>query len=185
MKRCIAFGCVLLLCLAGGAEAKMMGLGLSAFYGINIPIAQDDAENGTVYGLRAPIQMVSSLRLEPWFSMAQNGDYTLPASYSTSPTFEGGEITSFGLNALLGSPMGGPGFKIAFVGGIGSHKYEQDGIESDSRIGYNVGLDMGMGLGSTPLGLSVRGEGVIIPLDGGGSRKNAFITGALTYNFGI
>jgi len=184
IKRCIVFGCVLLLSLAGGAEAKMLGFGLSAFYGVNIPLVQDDAESGPVYGLRAPLQMTGSLRLEPWFSMATIGDYDLVTPISGTTTFEGGDITSFGLNALLGSPFNGPGFSIAFLGGIGSHKMERENADTDTRVGYNLGLDMGIGLGSLPLSLSARGEGLVIPLDGGGSRKSALVTGALTYKFG-
>jgi hypothetical protein len=166
-------------------QAGLLGAGLTAYGGVNIPIAQDNAQSGSIFGLRAPLQMMSALRLEPWMGIANNGDYTLNTAISGSSTFDGGKITSFGLNALLGSPMTGPGFSIAFLGGIGSHKLETEGVETDSRVGYNVGLDMGVGLGSLPLSLSGRAEAVVIPLDGGGSRKNGFITAGLTYKFGI
>jgi hypothetical protein len=35
------------------------------------------------------------------------------------------------------------------------------------------------------LSLSARGEAIIIPLEDGGSRKNAFVTAGLTYKFGL
>lgn len=184
-RRALVWACSLVLCASAGAQAKLLGVGLSAFAGVNIPIAQDDAGSGSVFGLRAPLQVISPLRVEPWFALAKNGDYTLGASYSPSPTVDGGEITSFGLNALLGSPLTGPGFNIAVVGGLGSHKLEREGEDSESRVGFNLGLDLGVSLRTLPLSLSARAEGVVIPLDGGGSRKNAFITGALTYKFGI
>jgi hypothetical protein len=185
IKRVAALAVTVILAGATGAEAGLLGVGITAYGGLNIPIAQDDGESGTVFGARVPFQMTSALRLEPWFGAAKNGEYTVTGSISGPQTFDGGEITTFGLNALLGSPLTAPGFSIAFVGGIGSHQYEAGGIESDSRIGFNVGVDMGIGLGAMPLSLSGRAEAVVIPLDGGGSRKNAFITAGLTYKFGI
>ena len=184
-NKAAAIACVLVLAGSSAAQAGLLGAGITAYGGFNIPIAQDDTESGSVFGVRAPLQMISMLRLEPWFGMAKNGDYTWSTSISGSQSFDGGEITSFGLNALLGSPMTAPGFSIAFVGGIGSHKFESESLEADSRIGFNLGLDLGMGLGSSPLALSVRGEALVIPLDGGGSRKNGFVTAGLTYKFGI
>jgi hypothetical protein len=185
IKRVSTIVFALVLLGATGAQAALLGVGITAFGGFNIPLAQDDAESGTVFGLRVPFQMMSALRLEPWFGAAQNGDYTITGPISGSADFDGGKITSFGLNALLGTPFTGPGFTIAFLGGVGSHKFEVEGAESKSEIGFNVGLDLGIGLGTLPLSLSARGEGIIIPLDGGGSRKNAFVTAGLTYKFGL
>jgi hypothetical protein len=170
---------------AAGAQAGLLGIGITAYGGLNIPVAQDDTESGTVFGLRVPIQAISLLRVEPWFGLAKGGDYTITPNLSEPVTFPGADVTTFGLNALLGTPMTAPGFTIAFVGGIGSYKIEIEGLETDTRVGYNLGLDLGMGLGAGPLAVSVRGESIIIPLDGGGSRKNAFITAGLTYKFGI
>lgn len=184
MKRVITFAVATVLLCATGAQAGILGVGITAFGGVSIPVAQADAASGTVFGLRVPVQAVSFLRLEPWFGLAKSGDYTVTGQFG-SGTFPGPDVTTFGLNALLGTPMSAPGFSIAFVGGIGSHKIELDGFESDSRIGFNLGLDLGIGLGALPLKLSARGEGLVIPLDGGGSRKNAYVTAGLTYQFGI
>jgi hypothetical protein len=169
---------------AAGAQAGILGIGITAYGGVNIPVEQADTESGTVFGLRVPVQAISLLRVEPWFGLAQGGDYTIPGNFGEA-TFPGGDVTTFGLNALLGTPMTAPGLSIAFVAGIGSHKVEFEDIDSDTRVGYNVGLDLGIGLGATPLALSGRAEALIIPLDGGGSRKNTYLTAGLTYKFGM
>ena len=175
----------ILFALAGTAQAGILGIGVTAYGGLNIPVAQDDAESGSVFGLRVPVQAISLLRVEPWFGIAKSGDYTFEGNLGPASTFPGPDVTTFGLNALIGTPMSAPGVSIAFVGGIGSHKVKWDDLESDSRIGFNAGLDLGIGLGAAPLALSARGEAIVIPLDGGGSRKNIYVTAGLTYKFGI
>ena len=169
---------------AAGAQAGILGIGVTAFGGLNIPVAQDDVESGTIFGLRVPVQAISMLRAEPWLGLAKGGDYTIPGNFG-SATFPGADVTTFGLNALLGTPMSAPGVSIAFLAGIGSHKIKIEGLDDVSRVGYNLGVDLGVGLGAAPLSLSGRGEILIIPLDGGGSRKNAYLTAGLTYKFGI
>ena len=167
------------------AQAGLLGIGITAFGGLNIPVAQVDAESGTVFGLRVPLQAISVLRIEPWFGIAKSGDYTIAPNIGPPGTFAGPDIKSFGLNALIGTPMSAPGLSIAFVGGIGSHKVEFEDFPSDSRLGFNAGLDLGIGLGAAPLTLSGRGEVLVIPLEDGGSRKNVYLTAGLTYKFGI
>jgi hypothetical protein len=53
-----------------------------------------------------------------------------------------------------------------------------------TRAGYSGGIDIGLGLIGMPVRLNGRGEFVMIPLDGGGSRKFAFLTVGASYAFG-
>lgn len=186
MKKLTLWAAVVVLVMAAsGAQAGLLGVGVTAFGGLNIPVAQDDNESGTVFGLRVPLQAISLLRVEPWLGLAKGGDYTVTPNLGGPVTFPGADINTFGLNALLGTPMSAPGVSIAFLAGIGSHKIKFEGLDDDTRVGYNIGVDVGIGLGAAPVSLSGRGEMLIIPLDGGGSRKNAYLTAGLTYKFGI
>ena len=179
-----AITALLVLCSAATSQAGLLGLGLGAYGGVNIPIVQDDAKTGSVWGFRAPVQALKLLRLEPFVAFINNGDYEI-TGIGGAQTFDGGKLTAFGINAMFGAPMTVPAVGIAFVGGIGSYKYEAEGYDSNSDVGFNVGVDFTFGLGALPVGLSARGDLVIIPLDDGGSRKHGLLTVGAFYKFGI
>jgi len=177
MKRVLAGGVAVALALVmvAPAQAELVGVGFSAYYGISIPIQQSDATEGPTYGLRVPIQVIPMLRFEPWIGIENNGDYEIDGIGGPF-TFDGGKITSYAINVLLGSPITAPSFGIAFVAGIGKHEWKIDDLEMYSRVGYNVGLDLSIGLGSLPLSVNARGEVLIVPLENSGSRKYGLVT---------
>ena len=170
------------------AAAGLLGVGASVYGGFNIPVAQDDAGSGSVWGFRVPVQAVSVLRLEPFAAFIKNGDYTIDNVLGGPFTYDGGKLTGFGLNAMFGAPMTVPAVGIAFVAGIGSYKLENE--ESvpqvdESRVGYTLGVDVMVGLGPVPVALDGRADFLIVPLDDGGSRKNVLLTIGAVYKFGI
>jgi hypothetical protein len=182
MKRLIGLATVCLLLLAV-PQAQAQKLGIGAFGGVNIPIAQDDAASGTVFGIRGQLQAIPLIRIEPHVSFLKNGDYD--ATGIGGPfTLDGGKVTAFGINGILGSPLGGPGFGVGLVAGIGSYKLQVEGYEDDTRVGYSGGLDLALGLTGVPLRLNGRGELVVLPLEDGGSRKYALLTVGASYSFG-
>lgn len=172
----VAFAVVIFL-FAGGADAA--GWGIGGFGGVSIPIAQEDAANGIVFGGHVKLSL-GMLGIEPNFTYLKSGDWEfedLPGQ-----TFEGSKITSIGVNLLLGG--GAPtGFRFFPFVGAKYYNYKQEIPDfSDSQLGFNGGL--GIEIGSGPIGVEARGSLEVLPLDPEGSRKWVLVTGGLNYYFG-
>ena len=150
MKRVIVMVLVATALCSSAARAASIGFGF--FAGASVPVVQEDQDNGSLWGLRAPVKLVPLLTVEPYFSSAALGDKTQSVG-GFSVTREGSDVTSFGLNAML--TMGGPVRFYPFAG-IGSAKYERTG-QDESFTAWNLG--MGLGIGIIPkLDLDLRGE---------------------------
>jgi len=161
----------LALC-AGTARAGSVGIG--AFGGASIPIVQDDQGNGSVFGLRAPVQLVPLLRVEPFWSTSALGDKTVDVG-GFSQTRTGSDVTTFGLNAMLS--LGGPVTFYPFVG-IGTVKFDRTG-QDETFTSYHMGL--GLGLSPIPkLSVDLRAELQAAAKDGS-SRKMGNITLGASY----
>ena len=176
----LKFAIVAVLLLAAlSVSAQTPKLGVGAFGGLSIPLAQDDQASGTVFGFRARFSLAGSLALEGQLGMTKWGQAD-PIDGITLP--DGSKLTSFGVNGILGGGPG-PGMKPFFLAGFGSYKIKNDDTGFDeSRMGYSGGIGLGFGLGPK-LGLDVRGEAVIIPMDGGGSKKAVTGTAGLMMFF--
>lgn len=150
MKRAFMMALVATSLLAGASHAASIGFGF--FAGASVPVVQEDQDNGSVWGLRAPVKLVPLFAVEPYYSSAALGDKTQSVG-GFSLTREGSDVTAFGVNAML--TMGGPVRFYPFVG-IGTAKYERTG-QSESFTAYNLGL--GLGIGIVPkLDFDLRGE---------------------------
>lgn len=173
MKRWIVMALVASALSSGVARAASVGLGF--FGGASVPIVQEDQDNGSVWGFRAPVKLVPLLAVEPYFSSAALGDKTVNVGGFTA-TREGSEVKSFGVNAML--TMGGPVRFYPFAG-IGSAKYERTG-QSESFTAYNLGLGFGVGI-IPKLDLDLRGE-FQAAVDGDVSRKVVNISLGASYS---
>jgi hypothetical protein len=174
-----------LVVMAPAVYAGPITLGIGGFGGINIPVVQDDAGSGTLYGLRAPVQLVPMLRVEPFVHFMKNGKYEVDGLGGPFE-FDGGDLTAFGISGLLGAPLNTPALGISLVASIGSYKYEEEGYDSETQAGFAGGIDVMIGLGpTTPVGISGRGEILVIPLEDGGSRKHVLLTVGAFYKFGL
>ena len=167
------------ICL-GATTVQAQKMAVGAFTGINIPIAQDDATEGSIFGVRAQLQPIPLLRFEPRLSFIKNGDFEVPGIQVRS--FDGGDVTGFGLDVVLGSPMSVPGVGVGLLAGIGSYKREVENYDSETNTGFSGGLDVSMALG--PVRAGARGELLVIPQDPKGSRKHILLTIGASYAFG-
>ena len=175
MKRIVPM--LLLGLAASGGAAGAASIGFGVFGGTSVPVVQDDARAGAVYGLRLPVDVVPMLRLEPYWSRAALGD--VEETFAGLPyTRDGGAVSAFGLNAMLST--GGPLRFYPFVG-LGSCALTREATADRTEIGYDAGL--GLALSPLPgLEVDLRGEFVIIPLDET-SRKFVNVTLGASYRF--
>ena len=173
MKRVIVMALVATALCTSVARAASIGFGF--FAGASVPIVQEDQDNGSLWGFRAPVKLVPLLAVEPYFSSASLGDKTQEIG-GFSVTREGSDVTGFGLNAML--TMGGPVRIYPFVG-IGSAKYKRTG-QDESFTAYNLGLGFGVGL-IPKLDLDLRGE-LQAASDGDVSRKVVNISLGASYS---
>lgn len=179
-RRPIIAAMIALAVSASAGRAQAAGWGVGGFGGISIPIVQDDAGNGVVFGGHVKLSL-GMLAIEPNFSYFKNGDYEV--DMAPGETFESGKITSVGVNLLLGSGLPtGPRF-FPFVGAK-YYNYNQDIPDfSDSQLGFCGGVGLEIGAGS--LGIEARGSLEVLPLDPEGSRKWVHIRAGLNYYFGV
>ena len=125
---------IVALFLASSSSVALAGkFSIGAFGGLNIPLAQDDAKSGALYGAKGRILLLPYLGIEPYFALAKYGSKDAEVRGETF-ALEGGDITSFGADLVLGS-MSGMG-KTKFYGlvGINSNTYKREGIPDETGL---------------------------------------------------
>jgi hypothetical protein len=167
-----------LLALATAGTAGAVAIGIGGFGGFNIPIVQDDSENGSMFGVRVPVNFTPLISAEAFYAASAQGDVDqdiLGISY----TRDGGEVSGFGANVLLGNAGPGLGFHFFGLGGIGSYTLKRDGVDDESEVGYNFGL--GVGFAPVPkFEITLRGEFTSVQVNDA-ARNYANIVGGVSY----
>jgi hypothetical protein len=187
MKRTFLFVLAVLL-LSQMALAGNLKFGIGVAGGLNYPIGQEDQTQGSIFGFHGRVQAVPAIALEPNIYFTKFGD---PVSDEFTYDIQGSKITAYGIDVTLGGAMGGPGVKPYALFGAGFYKAStktQEGFSSPYNKGTDFGWSAGFGIevGVTHMvGLDLRGKLVIIPTDGGGSRKSGSVTGGVNYYFGM
>lgn len=158
--------------------AAAADIGITVFAGSSIPVVQEDVKSGTTFGARVPIVLLPMITVEPYYATTALGDVKL--------TFDGIEYTrsgldgkAYGVNLLLGSPVGSAGFKFFPFAGIGSAKLTRTGTEIKETM-----FDFGLGIGIAPsdlFSIIARGALNLVKTDDS-TRKTADVTVGLSYN---
>lgn len=180
MKRpLMALLLLFLMPLNSAAEEPWLGVG--GFGGIEIPVVQDDQGNGTIFGLKGRVRVLQLLTAEPRIHFTQYGD---PSFDEFTSDLQGSKITAFGLDAVLGSGFGREGLAFYGVAGVGSYKTKRDQTGQETTdLGWSGGIGFEYGV-SPMMAIDVRGVVIVIPSDGGGSKKSAALYGGLNFHFG-
>jgi hypothetical protein len=173
---------LLFLTMTGSAWA-LTDISVGAFGGLNAPIVQEDAKSGAGFGLKAKISPSPMLAGALFFEMRSFGDPELTTRDGTMSS-DGGKVTAFGVEALIGNTGGGPGPHFFWTVGLGSYKWTRDGYEDVSKIGYHLGPGLEIVLPSK-IGIEARANFEVVPTDGGGSRKNILIFVGANYHLGL
>jgi len=158
--------------------ASAFGIGLGAFGGTAIPISQDEVKTGGLYGVRLPITLIPLVSVEPYWAESKLGDGEIDVA-GVPTKVDGFDISSFGVNAVLGSLMRAPGIKFYPYVGIASSKFSGGGVDGLTKTSYNFGLGAGVGLSK----LSLHGRAELNVVDTGDeTRKFGNLTIGLSYD---
>lgn len=181
VRRVLLVG-ILILILAPAADAQGIKLGVGGFGGLNIPIAQDDQGNGSVFGVMARVSFMSLFVAEPNVTFGSWGEPDPVNGFDLG--IDGSSINSYGVDVTIGGLPGVRGLKP--YGFVGAAIYSIDNDDTgydESKLGYSLGLGLNFGIIPT-FDIDVRGRMVIAPQDDG-SKKAVYVTGGLIYYFNI
>lgn len=186
MKKTLLLMTTVLL-LSQMALAGNIKFGIGVAGGLDYPIGQDDQTQGSIFGFRGRVQAVPAIALEPNIYFTKFGD---PTKEVLAGEIEGSKITSFGVDVTLGGTMGGVGVKPYGLFGVAFYKMKQENATGDATLldetnfGWSAGFGVEIGV-ALAIGLDLRGKLVVIPTEGGGSKKSASVTGGVNYYFGM
>jgi hypothetical protein len=176
-----------ILVLSTGTAGAIVDISAGPYFGMDIPVANDQATSGGLFGIQAKVSFLSYLAAGAHFSSSSLGEVShtffegQPEEFSES--LDGGDVTSYGADLYLGTMTGLPGFKIYAVGSVASWKWERDYTEEVSEVAWAVGPGIELVL---PFGLGVEGRGMfqISPTDNDGSVKSFVWFIGASYHFG-
>jgi hypothetical protein len=164
------------------ADAQGIRLGVGAFGGWNIPIAQEDQSTGTVFGAMARIRFMSIFVAEPNVTFGKWGNPNPVRGIDLD--IEGSKINSYGINAVIGNLPGVVGLKpFGFVGGSIYKITNDDTGYDESKLGYSAGVGIAYGL-APMFDINARFTAAVAPQEKG-TKKTGYVTGGLTYYFKV
>ena len=177
MNRKSLLAALLLLALAPAAAGSAT-IGLGVFGGASVPLVQDDNGSGSIFGLRAPVNLVPLITVEPYFAKTSGGDKDQDVGGITY-TRSGIDDTAFGANVLL---TFGTGYQFYPFVGVGSNHLKRDGLDA-TQTGYDFGLGLGFKVPVANLSVAIRGalNMVTDPGSTDTSRKWGEVTAGVSY----
>ncbi len=125
MKRLIALA--LALACASAIPAGARGIGVGAFGGMSYPVLQEDVGNGTMYGVRVPVNIVPLLSVEPYWASSKLGDKVTSLG-GIDYTREGFDESAYGANVMLAT--GGP---VSFYPFAGAGRTPRSSVPASTR----------------------------------------------------
>lgn len=160
------------------ANATQFGVGVCG--GVNIPVIQQDQGSGTIFGLKAKFNLLPGVSVEPNLNFAKFGD-----AKKDFGTRKGSQITSYGVDAILGAGLPGVGVKMYGLVGGGVYSTKKRDIDpATTKMGWAAGLGVEIGF-TSKIAVDIRGKLNVISSEGGGSKKSAALTGGINYYFGF
>jgi hypothetical protein len=167
-----------LMSLSSVASAGKYGIG--AFGGVNIPVVQQDEKAGALFGAKARIPLLPFLAIEPNFTLAQfrGNDFEVGEQ---SFTMADGDITSFGVDLVIGTMSSMSKMKFYGLVGLNSNTFKR---EEFKKTGLGLTLGPGFEFFATEmLSVEVRARYHAIKV-GEGGKSHLELSGGLNYYFG-
>jgi hypothetical protein len=149
----------------------LTSLGIGAYGVANIPVVQDDAGAGGLFGARGRLGLIGPLVFEPSITYFSNQDTEVDGI-----PFEAPELTSYAFNLLL--KWGGS----YATGGIGSSWLEiPGGPEGGYETTYNFGG--GYEFPAGPVAVDISPRVFVVETADSASRKNVALMAGVNYYF--
>jgi len=158
-------------------------ISIGAFGGFNQPILQSDAGSGSGFGVKAKFSPVPMIAASAFFEARSLGDPT-ETILGQEMSLDGGSVTLFGVEGMIGNTGGGPGLHFYWGMGIFSYKWSRDYVEDFSKVGYHLGPGMEIIL-PAKIGIEGKAKFEMVPDGEDGSRKNIIVTFGINYHLGI
>jgi len=179
---------ILIILACSGEAAAISDLSFGLYGGINYPIVQEDAKIGPAFGVKLKFSPAPIVGAAAFIETRTYGDpetkiFEGQALERTVRT-DGGKLTVFGLEGLLGASAGGIGPRSYAILGIARYKWTRDNYDDFIETAYQLGLGLEIGLPSG-LGIEGRAKFEFVPLDNRRSRKNFLGFIGLNYHFGL
>ena len=179
MTRTLASLMLALGLLALGARSSsasvLTQLGVGAYGGVNIPIVQEDAGTGPLYGVRGRIG-IPYVTFEPAVTILHNGDPDVDVDGSTI-SLDAPEVTSYSFSALFG----GSYYALAGIGWSAIDIPQGAGPSNEVTYVFGGGAEIPAG----PLAVDVSPRVFLIQTADNASRKHVGILIGLNYYFGL
>ncbi|UCG52570.1 MAG: hypothetical protein JSW58_03195 [Candidatus Latescibacterota bacterium] len=178
----------LFVLISASTAGAVVDIAVGGYGGMDIPVANDEAKSGTLFGVHARASVLSFLAVGGYFRSSSFGDPEqtffegLPDEFTSS--IDGGGVKSFGAEAYVGKVGGTPGVNVFFYGSVGSYKWTRDNRDDISKVAWSVGPGLEIVF---PFGLGVEGRGLfqIAPTDNSGSLKSVVWFVGANYHFGL
>jgi hypothetical protein len=171
----LMLGAGLLALIVPASDAGVLTkIGVGAYSGINIPIVQDDAGTGALYGFRGRVGL-PIVTFEPAVSFLQNKDQDVDAGGSTI-TLEAPDVTSYSFSVLFGGMVYG----LAGLGWSSVNIPGGNGETNEPSYFFGGGFEIPVG----PLAVDVSPRLYLIQTADNASRKNLGVLIGANYYFG-
>ena len=178
----------LVLVMSAGTAGAIVDISAGVFGGMDVPVVNDEAGSGALYGLQAKVTLLPFFALGGFYRASSYGEISETFFEGKADEFigtvDGGSASSFGLDAYLGtSPAIGGGVNVYLVGSVGSWKWTRDHRDDVSEIAFSVGPGVEIVL---PFNVGVEGRALfqIVPTENSGSIKSFIWFVGANYHFG-
>jgi hypothetical protein len=163
---------------ASARHAVRIGAGV---FGVHaIPLYQEDAGPGPMYGWKLKMIVPGHLALEGFFTKWEEGDMAFALPLGTQ-TLEGSTDQVYGLDLVIGSSARS-GLGLYLAAGAGYYTLTKASRSPINAVGPNAGLGLEF-RSSKGLAIDLSGRLHLVPMPGGGNREYGGLQAGVNYYF--
>ena len=175
-----------ILMAAGSAHA---GLSVGPYVGMSIPVVNDEAKVGPLFGAQVKLGLFSWLGVGAYGQGSKLGDASQtffakpPLDPGITMSIDGGSVISYGATVFLGKTNSETGLNVFLLGSAGQFIWSRENRDDINKLAYQGGIGMEVVI---PNGIGIEGRALLeaIPTDNDGSIKSFNWWIGANYHFG-